>query len=228
MNQEDAYPEVNTTPGSMVMVSVNGQQYPRKTVSQCHTCMSPYRLEIERYLIEGHSYQGIATTVGGWPVKPNQRWGHPAAIGIRHHVERKHMPLGPTAERALIEQRSKEIGRSLEDYQSSLVDHVAANQIVIQRGMARLAAGSLEPSMSDLMTAIRNQQAIEQAAEGGVDSATWQEALVAYMEVAQKFIPAEMLNSYGQALSQHPILRAMMMKKTAAIEGEVVSSGEEE
>jgi hypothetical protein len=226
MNQEDAYPEVNTTPGSMVMVSVNGQQYPRRVVSQCHTCMSPYRLEIERYLIEGHSYQGIADTVAGWPVKPNQRWRHPVAVGIRHHVVSKHMPLGPTAERALIEQRSQEIGRSLEDYQSSLVDHVAANQIVIQRGMARMASGALEPSMSDLMTAIRNQQAIEQAAEGGVDSAAWQEALVAYMEVAQKFIPAELLHAYGNALSQHPVLRAMMTKKPAAIEGEIVTEGE--
>jgi hypothetical protein len=228
MNHDDVFPEAtNERPGSMVMVEVNGQQYPMKTATQCRTCMSPYRRQIEQYLIEGMSYGWIANEIGGYEKKKNQRFDHPTLYSVREHVARNHMPLGPTAERALIEQRSQEIGRDLEQYQGSLVDHVAANQLVISRGMAKLARGELSPSMSDLLNAVRMQQSIEQSKEEGVDSAAWQEALVAYMEVAQQFIPPESIQSYGQALAQHPVLRAMMGgQQRPAIDGEVVAESD--
>lgn len=227
MNQEDVSPPTPTgPPGSMVMVEVNGQQYPMKRLPTCYTCMSPYRRDIELALIEGQSYRSIAKDIADYEVQPRQPWPHPTPASIRHHVQQNHMPLGPTAERALIEERAREIGRDLENYGSSLVDHVSANKLVIQRGMTSLARGDLKPTMGDLLTAIRTQQTIEQAAEDGVDSAAWQEALVAYMEVAQQFIPHDAIQAYGQALAKHPILRAMMSGvQPAAIEGEVVSNG---
>lgn len=228
MDHDDAFPVVpDDRPGSMIMVEVNGQQYPMKTVTQCRTCMSPYRRQIEQYLIEGMSYGWIATEVSGYEKRPNQRFDHPTLYSIREHVARNHMPLGPTAERALIEQRSQEIGRDLEGYQGSLADYAAANQLIISRGMAKMARGELSPSMGDLLNAVRMQHSIEQAKEEGVDSAAWQEALVAYMEVAQQFIPQESIQAYGQALAKHPVLRAMMSGQRPAIDGEVVAERDE-
>lgn len=189
------------------MVEINGKKYPMKRVQQCRTCMSPYRMEIEQAILEQHSYRKIANAV------VDREPGHlpnPSYQSIRDHVNNGHMPIGPSAERALVESRAKQIGRDIEEYASSLADYATVNEIIIQRGMERLARGELRPSMSELLTAIRMQHTIESTSEDGLDSAAWQQALVAYMEVAQQFIPVDHLQAYGQALAQHPVLRAMM------------------
>jgi hypothetical protein len=178
-----------------------------KTVAQCRTCMSPYRLEIEQAVLEQRSYMSIANALLD---RAEGRLPHPGHQSIRDHVLKNHMPIGPTAERALVEERAKAIGRDIETYASGLADYATVNEIIIQRGMDRLARGELQPSMSELLTAIRMQHTIEATTEDGLDSAAWQEALVAYLEVAQKFIPADQMQAYGQALANHPVLRAMM------------------
>jgi hypothetical protein len=199
------------------MVEVNGQKYPMKTIPQCRTCMSPYRLEIEQAILEQRSYQKIADAVAD---REQGSLPNPGYQSIRDHVNKGHMPIGPTAERALVEQRAKQIGRDIENYAAGLADYRSVNQIIIQRGMDRMARGELQPSMSELLTAIRLEHAMETATEDGVDAQAWQEALVAYMEVAQQFIPQELFPAYGQALSQHPVLRALVAgTKPKEIEG---------
>lgn len=194
-------------PGSVVMVEINGRKYPMKTVARCLTCMSPHRQQIELAILEQHSYQRIADSLIGLETGARS---HPTATAIREHVIRGHMPIGPAAERALVEERAKQLGRNIEDAATNLADYASVNQIIIQRGMGRLARGELKPSMAELLTAIRMQHAIDSSTEDGLDSQAWQEALVVYMEVAQRFIPPELFQSYGQALAQHPVLRALM------------------
>lgn len=194
-------------PGSVVMVDIGGRKYPMKTVSQCRTCMSPYRLEIEQAILEQHGYMTIANALVG---REPGRLPNPGHQSIRDHVLKNHMPLGPTAERALVEQRAEQIGRDIETHTAGLANYATVNEIIVQRGMERLARGELQPSMSELLTAIRMQHAIESTSEDGLDAAAWQEALVAYMEVAARFIPPESLQAYGQALTQNPVLKAMM------------------
>lgn len=202
----DARPSTGR-PGAVLMVEVNGRKYPMKRVPQCRTCMSPYRLEIEQAVLDQYSYKKIEAAVADrepGPL-PNPSWQ-----SVRDHVVKGHMPIGPTAERALVEERAKQIGRDIEEYSSSLANYATVNEIIIQRGMERISRGELKPSMSELLTAIRMQHSIESTSEEGLDSAAWQQALVAYMEVAQQFIPIEHLQAYGQALAQHPVLRALM------------------
>lgn len=194
-------------PGAVLMVEVNGRKYPMKRVSQCRTCMSPYRMEIEQAILEQHSYRKIADAVAD---REPGRLPNPSYQSIRDHVNNGHMPIGPTAERALVESRAKQIGLDIENHVSSLANYATVNEVIIQRGMERLARGELRPSMSELLTAIRMQHAIESTSDEGLDSAAWQQALVAYMEVAQQFIPVDQLQAYGSALAQHPVLRAMM------------------
>lgn len=215
-------PAPYTRPASVVMVEIGGRKYPMKTVPQCRTCMSPYRLEIEQSILEHRSYMSIAMAVADRPVG---RLPHPGHQSVRDHVLKNHMPIGPTAERALVEKRAEQIGRSIEDYAAGLADYATVNEIIIQRGMDRLARGELQPSMSELLTAIRMQHAIEATSEDGLDSAAWQEALVAYLEVAQQFIPPDKMQSYGQALANHPVLRAMMSGRSEPKAIETASSG---
>jgi hypothetical protein len=169
--------------------------------------MSPYRLEIEQAILEQHSYMSIANALLD---REPGRLPNPGHQSIRDHVLKNHMPLGPTAERALVEERAKAIGRDIENHTAGLANYATVNEVIIQRGMDRLARGELHPSMSELLIAIRMQHAIESTSEEGLDAAAWQEALVAYMEVAARFIPPESLQAYGQALTQNPVLKAMM------------------
>lgn len=209
MTEARALPEGR--PGSVLMVEVNGRTYPLKRVAQCRTCMSPYRMEIEQAILEQHSYQQIALVVAD---REPGRLPNPSRQSIRDHVNNGHMPIGPTAERALVESRAKQIGRDIEEHATSLANYATVNEIIINRGMERLARGELRPSMSELLTAIRMQHAIESTTDEGLDSAAWQQALVAYMEVAQQFIPVDSLQAYGAALAQHPVLRALMTGST--------------
>jgi hypothetical protein len=202
-----AAPRPHQRPGSVVMVDVGGRQYPMRTVTQCRTCMSPHRLEIEQAILEQRSYASIANALLD---RETGRLPHPGNQSIRDHVLKNHMPIGPTAERALVEERAQAIGRDIETYTAGLANYATVNEIIVQRGMERLARGELQPSMSELLTAIRMQHAIESTTEDGLDAAAWQEALVAYMEVAAQFIPQENLHAYGQALTRNPVLKAMM------------------
>lgn len=194
-------------PGSVVMVEVNGQRYPMKTVPQCRTCMSPYRLEIEQAVLEQRSYQKISDAVAD---REPGTLPNPGYQSIRDHVNKGHMPIGPTAERALVEARAQQIGRDIETYAAGLADYRSVNQIIIQRGMDRLARGELKPSMAELLTAIRQEHAMETATDEGVTQEAYQGAIIAYMEVAQAFIPPERFQEYGQALARHPVIRALM------------------
>ena len=146
---------------------------------------------------------------------------HPKGPSIATHVTRNHMPMVSTAERALIEQRARDIGRDIDGYVGSLVDYQTVNQIVIQKGMARIVNGEIEPSMADLLAAIRNQHSIEQTSGGGLDVQAMQDALLAYLEVAKDFIPAERMSEYGRELMKHPILKAMYLKSNTT-DGEAV------
>lgn len=215
-------------PGSVVMVEVNGQRYPMKTVPQCRTCMSPYRLEIEQAVLEQRSYQKIADAVAD---RDPGTLPNPGYQSIRDHVNKGHMPIGPTAERALVEARAKQIGRDIETYASGLADYRSVNQIIIQRGMDRLARGELKPSMAELLTAIRQEHAMETATESGTTVAAYEQAIVRYMEVAQQFIDPDRFQAYGQALAKDPILRAIISGQASKeVEGpkalETVSEGE--
>ena len=216
---------VRRTPASVVMVEVAGQQVPLKSQPSCHTCQSPYRLEIEQMICSGSSYQVAAETVAD---RPAGRFPNPSALAIRQHVDRKHLPLGKTLLQAMIKERSQELGKSLETAGDSLVDYIVANRAVIQRGMERLTAGEIDPNVSELLTAIRMEHTVQQAAGDAVDTQTWQEAMLAYMEVAVQFIPADRLPEYGRRLALHPVLRGLALKEGRVIQGAIANGDSED
>lgn len=198
---------VRHAPASTMMVEVGGQTFPMKSVPQCRTCQSPYRLEIEQAVCSGASYTVAAELVED---RAPGRLPNPTAANIQAHVSAKHMPLNATFQHALITERARELGKSVADHSTSLVDYVSANRAIIQRGMDRVSRGELQPNMTELLTAIRIEHTVQQSVGDGLDTEAWQQAMIAYMEVAQRFIPQDKLSEYGRALAQHPVLRALI------------------
>lgn len=220
MNQDELVDRADGPPASAIMVEVGGQRFPMKSVPQCRTCQSPYRLEIEQAICSGASYAAAAEVVEG---RAPGRLPHPSSDNVKAHVASKHMPLGATFQHALIAERAKEIGKSLETGSASLVDYVTANRAVIQSGMDRIAKGELQPNMSELLTAIRIEHTVQSANGDGLDTEAWQEALIAYMDVATRFIPHDALPEYGRALAKHPILRALVSGEKQVLQGSLES-----
>jgi len=61
-----------------------------------------------------------------------------------------------------------------------------------------------------------------------VDTQTWQEAMLAYMEVAVQFIPADRLPEYGRRLALHPVLRGLALKEGRVIQGAIANGDSED
>lgn len=211
----------NHHPSSMVMTKIGGREYPLRSVPTCKTCQDPNRLWIENELIRGASYASIARALENMPAGD---LGHPNAEGISNHIERDHLPVGVATQRRLIERRAKEIGRSIETEQGTLVDYVTVNQMIVSRGFERMQAGEITPDLGDVINASKFLHTVEQASGGELDEQAWRDAMLAYMEVATEFIPPERFAAYGQALSQHPVLRAMM----SATQPKVLEAGSDD
>jgi hypothetical protein len=210
-------------PRSMTMVRVGGKTYPARFESTCKTCQSPYRHEIESQLLQGRSYKVIidhlvSTYADGGPK------GHPGKDSLSNHLRGNHMPLNAVVEREIIERRSAAIGLDVENAARTLVDHVVANETIIERGFQRLQAGEIQPTMRDLLTAIRNQIAIEADAEDGLDSEVWRTALMEYMAILGRVLTPEQRVEFARLADASPVLRALTAQEDEAdpIDGEVV------
>ena len=190
----------------MVETRIGGRNYPMRSVPSCKTCQDPNRVNIENELIRGLSYAAIAQGLLG---TPEGRLGHPTAQQVSDHVKNGHIPVGVSSQRRLIERRAKEIGRSIDDAEDSLIDFVTVNQMIVQRGFERMQEGEITPEMTDVIAASKFLHQIEQSAGGGIDENTWRDALMAYMETTREFIPQERWAEYGAAMNANPILKAM-------------------
>lgn len=206
-------------PRSLVTVSVGGRLYAARTHPSCRVCQHPNRADIEQQIINGRSYRAVASWVQNNLIEPDT--GSPSDHSIRNHVQSEHMPLNAMVQRALIERRSAEIGRSIEEGIETLVDYSSANQMVIERGFERLQAGEIQPSMGDLLAAIRNQHSIDTEMDQPVDSQAWQQALMEYMAIVSQLLTADQKQKFAQLAGQNAVLQGLERQQTRAIEGDV-------
>lgn len=203
----------------MVQTMVNGRTYPMKSVPQCKTCQHPMRYDIEAAMCAGRSYRGI---LGMLPEEYADT--NPTYEGLRNHFTNGHMPLPAAAQRRLIERNYEKSGRKIEEAVDDLVDnYVTVAEMVVQRGVERLAAGEINPEVSDVLNAVKTLHAINQTAQAGVDQEAWQSAMMAYMEEVATIMSPEQMQALGKRLSMNPTLRALAAKReaTLAIEGDV-------
>lgn len=203
-------------PASVMMVRVGGQDYPYRRVAACNVCNSPYRMSIERALLQGWSYKRIESHLDDVEHGPHPQ---PDWWSIRSHVTAEHMPLPSIARRKIIEKRAEEIGRNIEDDAELLLDTVSVNQTIIQRGFERLANGEIDPSMNDLMNALKLQLQIDQQMGDKTDSQAWRDAMMEMLSTARRIMPPELWQRFGAEMKDSPIISALQAKEHKAVEG---------
>lgn len=210
-------PVPEMVPQSISSIRIGKHVYPVKSEPNCVVCQSPHRYTIERDLSHGHSYKSIRQSLAGETPPP------PEEQSIGRHVARGHMTIQQTSQRLMIEQRAEEMGKSIEDGAESLLDAVSVNRAIVEAGFRRLADGELQPSMQDLLTALKLQVQIDAATpQGSIDNEVWMEAMMEYLKIAQRLMPSDMWAAFGAELATSPVMKAIQTRMTAPVRGEVM------
>ena len=177
---------------SLASVEVGGESFPYKTEPRCRVCSSTDRLDIERALVKGLTYERIADLFG--------QSGPVNARGVRNHVERGHVPINAPAVLAVAKARSEEVTEAI----SPLIRGAAANlsfaHAVVDRVRARLASGDVEPSVKDGLAAMRLITECE-AGAGPADADEWQSEFIALLDAVREVMTPGQFNELATRLN---------------------------
>jgi hypothetical protein len=179
----------------------------------CKVCSSPSRLVIEQEIANGRTYVGIIKSL------PEGHDLHPR--NLKDHYGNGHMPLEVETLRTIIDQRARIRGKSIEDSNEALVDHVSLAQTVVQKTFEGIAAGELRPSIKDGIRAAALLHAVG-LTEDGSDQQDVVQAFVAYMEETRRLMPPEMWDQFGRNLAANSDLKALKAKAAGALESKIV------
>jgi hypothetical protein len=174
--------------------TVQGQTYPLVSVPNCLTCQSPLRPDIERALVTGRSYAGVA-----------RQFPHAglSSRNIGEHYRRGHLPVQDEALRRLAEERAAQIAKDIDEGAGVIVDQVLFARAVVQRSFERLACGDAEPDIREGLAAARLLADFD-------DTATQVEAQAlfvltrAYVEEMEKVASPEQMAEWAEACINNP------------------------
>lgn len=218
---------VRGTGTSVVTYRFGGREYPLKTVLRCHTCMSPYRFEIEQNIVAGRTYKKISEMVAGY--------GEEHAISIRSitdHYHNGHMPLQLSETRAIVEARAKQVGRDIEEGIESLVDGVTLLNKVVMLTFESIANGEIMPGVRDGIRAAKMLVDLGEYDGANVDQQAFVAAFIEYHQTASQLMDDETFKKFGQMLEENPVLAALAARfdgepQPEPVQGEVTERHDE-
>jgi hypothetical protein len=168
---------------SLASVDVGGESFPYKIESRCRVCSSRRRLDVERALVKGMTYQHIAETFGE-PDKINAR-------GVMAHVKRGHVPMNAPAVLAVAKARTEEVSQAIAPLIRGATANLGFAHAVVDRVRVRLESGEVQPNVRDGLAAIRLITECE-AASSPVDANEWQSEFMAVFEAVKAIMtPAQ-------------------------------------
>lgn len=206
----------------VMLVRVNGRDYPAKQVKQCRTCRSKYRTQIEQAVINGMTYRAIIANVVE-PYDDHSHLGAPGYQSLQTHVVKKHMPLPFSTQRRIIEDRAIELGKSVEEGEALLVDSITIHRALVEQGFRRLNNGDIHVGMADLIKVLQLQQATESGKDVGLDEDLWRDALMEYMSIVRRNVTSDVLQRIGRELAESPILQRINKGRRSTVPGEIAS-----
>lgn len=210
MNDE----EINASlPEGVVMLRVGKGYAPYKFVTNCNTCQSPHRAYIEQQLAKGIAIQTIVREVADLDhgIRPAPSWE-----SMKNHLAKGHMPLDLARTRGVMEERAREVGQAISEETDIFVDYVAANRLIVQKGIDRIVTGEIQPDVKDVLSASKALADIErQMGDSGLDVAVLYEALDVLLQVTTAYIPIESRKEWGNAIATNPVLAALREKAKA-------------
>ena len=198
--------ESSAPAGMFRTVLIGGREYPKPFDPGCPVCRSPWLVSIDEMLAEGYTFAGIRAVLRG------RTPGVPAGDRVyRDHLD--HLAEPHSKMRAELEGRAE--GES-----PHLVDVGAATQAVITRGFAALAAGKLEITSKDLLTALRLQSQMDRADQSaGMDPAGWQSVFVEFLTLVRQHMPPASWQAFVSAVHASPTISVILAESPALPQG---------
>lgn len=190
-----------STGRSVITYKIGGREYPLITNRNCKVCMSPYRFDIEDYIVKGRVYRKIVEALpedSGLTV-----------ANVKNHYYNNHMPLDVSTTRAITERRAQRVGKSIEEGVESLIDGMTLAETVVQKTFERIASGEIKPDLADGLRAATLLAQMGEYEQSGVDQHAIIEAFIIYHESAQEFMTPEQFEAFGDALESNPVLRSL-------------------
>jgi len=187
--------------GAVVSYSIGGREYDVRYIANCLVCTSPYRGKAEELLLKGHSYAAVAREM---PAEADM-----TITEIRDHVRRKHLPLDLMVRRAIIEDRAQETAKSLDESQTTLIDHVTFARLGLQRVAERLVTGAIEPDMEDGIALAKMLARMEEASAGSDKAEMLRGVVVMARKMTEVCTPAQ-LAAIAAAVSEDPAARSII------------------
>lgn len=216
VDETDANPFTN----SLVQVRIGNKTYDARYEKSCKTCTHPARMEIESALVMGDGYRQVARTFSSieWEGRDGSRQILPEINhqSIRNHCLRGHMPLSAAALRQITEDRTHALGLNYEEMADRYVDHYTVARAIVQKGHERLVQGELEPDLRETLAAAKLLKEIEDAQQTGLDVEMWNQAMVAYFEIARELMPPDMWAEFTRRLRENEVLQQLAAKQQQA------------
>jgi hypothetical protein len=173
-----------------VIYKVGGRMFPLIHVPKCKVCSSDRRFDIEHGVMRGDSYAALAREYGA-------STDHEKPISDRNiadHVKAGHFPRDLAVMRALVDQRAEQMGKDLDDWSDTLVDHVTLANVTIQRTFQRLMSGQIEPELADGAKMAEFLLKYEAIIGAPTDQEVWQRSFeVMYSAMAEIMSPEQMI-----------------------------------
>jgi hypothetical protein len=191
---------------SMVMTRIGGRDYPTYSGPNCKTCQHPDRMDIENEILAGRSYLAVHKGLPDGPEKPSYN-------GLLNHFHAGHLPIGPAAERALMERNYEATGRRIEEAVDDIIDHITVAEMVVKKGFERMQRGEIAPEMTDLLGAVKIVESIQARTNQDMDHEMWVSATMSMLEDARAVMSPEQWETYAKKLAANPVLKALAEKQ---------------
>lgn len=196
-----------TRGASAVMYRVGGHSYPMRSVAQCNTCQSHYRIEIENLLARGYTYATI------WRSLPDKGQEAVSIDSMRNHVSNGHMPLDEMTMRVLLEDRAQELGKSIIEGATAMGDHIAFARIGVARALMDIQTGKQHVSVGQAirMANLLAKVDLAQAAES-MDQQSLMEGMMVYWQAVRRVCSPAQVQAIGQAINKNPVIQSLLMR----------------
>ena len=188
-----------------VMYRVGGRSYPMRSVPQCKTCQSHFRLQVEDLIIRGYAYEVIVRDL-------DERAGL-SRRNLEDHVSNGHMPLREVARRVVLDRRAEEIG--LDEYQQSLVEQVGFAKNGLQQVYEMMANGTLIPTIDHGIAFMKFLQQIEEEAGADLDREMLQQSILTYQDAIVRHASPEIAKRIAREIQADPVLSRLVAKRNA-------------
>jgi hypothetical protein len=214
-NDDDRVAEVvsitrpGTSPTSTIVYRVGGREYPMRMATHCRVCNSRHRAQIEEALLKGYGYAPVARNYGEEEGLTTQN--------VAEHVRNQHLPMDLAVRRGIMEEHARQVGKSIEEAETSIIDYLGFARIGLQRVLERVATGEIQPDIKDgIEFAKLIMKAEELAGDGGnLDHQVVLRGFLSYMQAVAKVCTPAQVKEIGALISSNPVVKGYLQKASA-------------